>query len=110
MSVWTDCLDVIYEDPEFSVELRLQSPAAGVDIAVRALPDLADKGDQYGQQRRVIERNVYRVRAYELAAKAPGYDPGRGDKGLVGGRELSIVNAPQHIDDRRLELRLDLSV
>lgn len=110
MSAWTDVLDAIYEDPEFSVTLTLTPAAGGPAVDLLALPDLADKVDQYGQRRSVIERNVYRVRVHELAAKAPGFEPLKGDLVQVGDRQMRLVNAPIHEDVRRLEWRLDCQV
>lgn len=107
MSAWTEALDAIYEDPEFSIELQVLDAAGDLVAQLRALPDLADKTDLYGQRRSVIERNVYRIRVYELAAKAPDFMMTKQGQIRVGGRQLTITNTPQHPDDRRLELQLD---
>ncbi|MET3665907.1 hypothetical protein [Caulobacter sp. 1776] len=109
MSVWTETLDAIYDDPEHSTELQFLDAGGAIVAAVRALPDLADKADLYGQRRSVVERNVYRVRVHELAARAPGFQPSKQGKVRVDGQVLVMVNAPQHPDTRRLEWRVDCS-
>ena len=110
MSVWTDVLDAIYGDPEFSIEISLQPALGGVPVILRALPDLADKADQFGQRRSVLERNVFRIRVHELVAKVPDCVPQKGDVVMVADQEQRLVNAPLHPDDRRLEWRLDCSI
>lgn len=111
MSVWQDCLDAIYEDDEFAIDILFTSRVNGQSQTLRALPDLADGTEQGRGSGRsfVVARNVLRIRSSEFAAKFAG-DPAKQDRVRLNGSDLTVVNAPEHADPRQLEWRLDCAV
>jgi hypothetical protein len=89
------------------------SKAVGVPVPVTLLPDQGDGTADFGALgRRTRARNVFRVRASEIAASLTVLglaltDPASGDTLVVGTDALTIINQPERKDLRRTEWTLE---
>ena len=100
-----DALDEAYA--QFGLP-ALWTPAGGAPQAVTVIPDQGDGQATFeGLGRRVVSRNVFRIRVSEALTVSPTVEPAKEDAILVGSFAGTLVNKPLRRGPMQLEWVLE---